>query len=90
MNNAIILPAFMLWYSAVAMVVMATLYGVYMELTRQEKEAIQLVQQLREHVAALERANQILTQGIQETIKPPSMPKESPIEAAFNRRKEDK
>ena len=87
MDN-VVLVAFVLWYSCVAMVVMATLYGVYMELTRQEKEAIQLVQQLREHVAALERANQILTQGIQETIKSPI--KESLIEAAFNRRKEDK
>lgn len=83
----IILPAFAIWYSAVAMVVMATLYGVYMELTRQEKEAIQLIQQLHEHVAALERANQILVQGIQETIKPSI--RESLIEAAFNRRKED-
>lgn len=83
----IILPAFTLWYAAVVMVVMATLYGVYMELTKRERDAIALVQELKEYATSLERANEILTNGIKETIKPPT--RESLIEAAFNRRKED-
>lgn len=57
------------WYAASAMLVMATLYGVYMELTKPERDAIQLVQQLHNHIAGLERANKIYEQGIRDIIQ---------------------
>ena len=74
-------------YAASAMIVMATLYGVYMELTQPEKDAYALVLELRNQIAGRDRAIEIYRQGIQDAIK--VTPKASAIEVAFNRRKDD-
>jgi len=57
------------WYCASAMLIMAMCYGVYMELTQSEKNAIAQVAQLRDYLNGLKRANEIYAQGIAEIIQ---------------------